>query len=199
MAEKNGFRIAFRGFHRRDVMDYMDRLQADFSEREAGLREGLVQANAYLSALKSENEQLQAAADTAEQKAESIRAEAFDRFEQMNAELIALQKENEQLKAAANTVGFDEMDALLTSWEEALANLRAQLGDARETLFADEPSPEEPEFPVEEEPAVAVAAKPAAKPSMPKKVAPSARLVPGKQPPRNRDGLRRFLDGLLGG
>ena len=197
MAEKNGFRIAFRGFHRRDVMDYMDRLQADFSEREAGLREGLVQANAYLSALKSENEQLKAEASAAEQKAESIRAEAFDRFEQMNAELIALQKENEQLKAAADTVGFDEMDALLTSWEEALANLRAQLGDARETLLSDKPSPEEPEFP--EEPAVAVAAKPATKPTMPKKVAPSARLVPGKQPPRNRDGLHRFLDGLLGG
>lgn len=104
MSEKNGFRSSFRGFNRQDVMDYLDSLQADYSEREAGLRDGLSQANACLASLTEENKTLKATAEDAEKRAEAIRAEAFDRFEQMNAELVVLKKENQRLRDAATRV-----------------------------------------------------------------------------------------------
>ena len=101
MTEQNGFRTAFRGFNRQDVMDYMDGIQADYSEREAGLREGLSQANTDLASLTDENKKLKAAVAAAEQKREELRAQAYDRFEQMNAQITALRQENEQLRASA--------------------------------------------------------------------------------------------------
>ena len=101
MPEQSGFRSSFRGFNRQDVMDYLDSLQADYSEREAGLRDGLSQANACLASLTEENKTLKTNAENADKRAEAIRAEAFERFEQMNAELVVLKKENQRLRAAA--------------------------------------------------------------------------------------------------
>ena len=255
MAERDGFRTSFRGFNRQDVMDYMDSVQADFSEREAGLRQGLTEANACLASLTAENEQLKTAAAEAAQKAESIRAEAFDRFEQMNAQLIMLKKENERLKAApapapasassadtdellsmidelrtrgteylAATAGagdacLDEMDRLIETLSDALEQMRSNVGAARADLNGRKnaaglrlaeleaslkgeaplkpspaaPSPEKPAAQPSAQPAATPAAKPAQQ-SAP--AAQSARLV--SQPTRPRDGLRRFLDGLLG-
>ena len=125
MAEQNGFRKSFRGFNRQDVMDYMDGIQADFSEREAGLREGLSQANADLTALTEENKNLKAAAETAEQKREELRLQAYNRFEQMNAQILALQRENEQLRAAAASGATSAAPAINASPEEATALLGA--------------------------------------------------------------------------
>lgn len=253
MAERDGFRTSFRGFNRQDVMDYMDSVQADFSEREAGLRQGLSEANACLASLTAENEQLKTAAADAAKKAESIRAEAFDRFEQMNAQLIMLKKENERLKAApartsassadtgellsmidelrtrgteylAATAGagdacLDEMDRLIETLSDALEQMRSNVGAARADLNGRKnaaglrlaeleaslkgeaplkpspvaPSPEKPAA----QPSAQSAATPAAKPAQqPAPAAQPARLV--SQPTRPRDGLRRFLDGLLG-
>ena len=123
MAEKSGFRTSFRGFNRQDVMDYMGNVQADFSEREAGLREGLSQANAYLASLAEENKTLKAAAASSEQKREELRMEAYNRFEQMSAQIAALQQENARLRAAAAEP--TQETALNTSPEEATALLGA--------------------------------------------------------------------------
>ena len=248
MAERDGFRTSFRGFNRQDVMDYMDSVQADFSEREAGLRQGLSEANACLASLTAENEQLKTAAADAAKKAESIRAEAFDRFEQMNAQLIMLKKENERLKAApartsassadtdellsmidelrtrgteylAATAGagdacLDEMDRLIEMLADALEQMRSNVGAARADLngrknaaglrLAELEASLKGEAPLKPSPAAPSPVKPAAQPETPaakpaQQPAPAAqpaRLV--SQPTRPRDGLRRFLDGLLG-
>ncbi len=180
MSEQNGFRTSFRGFNRQDVMDYMDGVQADFSEREAGLREGLSQANAYLASLTEENKKLKEAADNALRQKEALRVEAYNRFEQMNAQLVALKKENEQLKlsaatppaypmqsmptvpsvssndtaallaaiqelrmrgsdflAASGAAGeacLNEMDALISTLEASLQQMRGRIGSARADL-----------------------------------------------------------------
>ncbi len=245
MPEREGFRTAFRGFNRQDVMDYMDSVQADFSEREAGLREGLSQANACLSSLTEENEKLKTAAAAAEKKAEDLRGEAYDRFEQMNAELIALKKENDRLKAAAPTryasaraanadeliaaidelrsrgtdflaasgaAGeecLDEMDDLIATLEAALEQMRSKVGAARSDLnarkdaaglrLAELEASLKGEAPLKPSPApvarpAAPTPTPTAQPTQPTQAAP--RLV--QKPPRARDGLRRFLDGILG-
>ncbi len=125
MAEQNGFRTSLRGFNRQDVMDYMDGVQADFSEREAGLREGLNQANTYLTTLTEENKKLKAAVSTSEQKREALRVEAYNRFEQMNAQIIALRRENEQLRAVAANGTRSSAPVMNTSPEEATALLGA--------------------------------------------------------------------------
>lgn len=254
MEHRDGFRTAFRGFHRQDVMDYMDSVQADYAEREAGLREGLSEANAYLASLTEENKALKAAANAAEQKAEDLRSEAFDRFEQMNAQLVALKKENDRLRASAarpvvaaspaapaadaqaliaaidelrargadflaasGNAGaecLDEVDELMTMLETAVGQMRAKVDAARSDLDArrdaaglrlseleaslkgETPLPVAPA-----RPAASVApARPAAPAPTPAAPAASAthtaRLV--SNPSRPREGLRRFLDGLLG-
>lgn len=249
MAERDGFRTSFRGFNRQDVMDYMDSVQADFSEREAGLRQGLSEANACLASLTAENEQLKTAAADAAKKAESIRAEAFDRFEQMNAQLIMLKKENERLKSAparasvssadtgellsmidelrtrgteylaatadAGDACLDEMDRLIEMLADALEQMRSNVGAARAdlngrknaaglrlaeleaSLKGEAPLKPSPAAPSPAKPATQPSAQPAAQPAQqPAPAAQPARLV--SQPTRPRDGLRRFLDGLLG-
>lgn len=129
MENREGFRTAFRGFNRQDVMDYMDSVQADYAEREAGLREGLAEANTYLASLTEENKALKAAASAAEQKAENLRSEAFDRFEQMNAELIALKKENDHLRNAAPTQYASARTANADDLIAAIDELRARGAD----------------------------------------------------------------------
>ncbi len=166
MAEQQGFRTSFRGFNREDVMTYVDSLQADFSEREAGLREGLSEANACLAALTEENKQLKTDVAAAEEKAESVRAKAFDHFETMNAQLLMLKKENTRLNtrvAAAAQVGdllaaieelrargtdfldasgrageecLDEMDNVIEALEQTLEQMRSKVGVARSDLNA---------------------------------------------------------------
>ena len=131
MAEQNGFRKSFRGFNRQDVMDYMDGIQADFSEREAGLREGLTQANADLTSLTEENKKLKAAAETAEQKREELRLQAYNRFEQMNAQIIALRRENEQLRAAAASGATSSAAPAINASPEEAASLLGAINELR--------------------------------------------------------------------
>lgn len=114
MGNRKFFRRSFRGFHRRDVLTYIDNLRTEQQQEISDLQEQLNRALEHSGDAAAERE-----------SALSLQQEALqEQMEQLNRDRAAEQAENEALRAK------------VTDYEAEIQQLHTQLDECNRSLAA---------------------------------------------------------------
>jgi len=126
MSEQIGFRKSFRGFHKQDVLTYIDTIQQEAYDRLMTVEKRRVEAEEQLEAARAQAEE----AKVSREKAEAELAAQKDQLEQLTAlaqmykaEILKLREEAEQADENEELLRANEQIAAL---EEQIALLKAQ-------------------------------------------------------------------------
>lgn len=152
MAEVDGFRSACGGFNKQDVMEYLDKMHADYAareeqlkaeyaERENQLREGLTSANEMLVDLSKQLEAAKAGQTTvpSESSEEEPEGDGINRQELLwmletvkadnSAQLAVSTRKNQQ--------NLQDLAKIVTVLENALNQVKKQIMETKQSIEAE--------------------------------------------------------------
>ena len=133
MAESGGFRVSLRGFHRQDVLNYIDELQEEHRQRELRLQRGLVSANQMLRDLSDEVERLRESLEQSGGECERLRESLQQSGEECDRlrDEVARAEEREETYAEQSRECRRQAEAYESAKEQLLAT-QARLQEMEE-------------------------------------------------------------------
>lgn len=133
MTDSGEFRISMRGFHRQDVLNYIDELQEEHRERELRLQRGLASANQMLRDLSDEVERLRESLSASGGECDRLRESLHQTGEERDRlrEEVARAEEREETYAEQSRECRRQAEAYESAKEQLLA-AQARLAEIEE-------------------------------------------------------------------
>ena len=152
MAEVDGFRSACGGFNKQDVMEYLDKMHADYAareeqlkaeyaERENQLREGLTSANEMLVDLSKQLEAAKAGQTTVSSESSEKEPEGDGINRQELLWMLETVKADNSAQLAVSTrknqQNLQDLAKIVTVLENALNQVKKQIMETKQSIEAE--------------------------------------------------------------